>query len=243
MAVGRNYLAIASHRAYHTALDALLDSMHLSADSSWPSPDDVVVLLSGEQQLGTPPADPPLPHLVPDLTNVAARGVTRVFGTYTSIYEYGAFFLPLAMDANDDDAFILLHDTCHALPGFASRAADALRDFRSAGVDILWCTPTGQCNICVFNRRASQAAWQSWGSWNSLDKMHAIHMEHQHNHPHSLKANKTIAQAYAPVPQRVLGIQPVYSRNVQRTNLFIPYLDISKFYCHITQSCHHPNTP
>jgi hypothetical protein len=246
--MGTNYIVVASHVAYRTARDALLESLQ---QCGWPA-DKIVVLLSGSADSGTLQAIDGqvrrMPSAVPeaDAENEVGYGVRRVFRTAANIYEYAAYFLPLAMGGQEEDAFLLLHDTCKALhPGFGPKVAAAFEDFRrEPATDILWCCPTGQCNLCIFNVKASEVAWRKWGAWMSLDKMQAVFMEHRKCNTDSIKScTKELVQEFAAPVQLVTGVIGVYSAGIQRTRLHFPYIDVDKYYFNIHCSQEHPQIP
>lgn len=225
-----NFIVVASHVRYHEPRARFLASF------AWP---DVIVTLNGSDG---------------DRVVVGGGdGVTHLH-MLTNIYEYSAFYAPLHVgtaedkdneDNAEDDAYLLVHDTCLAGPDFAARAVEAFEEFRRAGVDILWCSPTGQCNIAVYNRRAALVARAMWGTRTRLDKGHSIVMEHRPDCTDSLKSRQDLKQRYVGQPTYEVSRQPVYSSQHVRVGLRFPYLDVVKYYWPVESldDVRHPDEP
>lgn len=212
-----NYIVVASHVRYHEPRARLLASFQ------WPN---VIVTLNGSNR---------------DETRVEG-GVTYLH-MLTNIYEYSAFYAPLHV-GNEADAYLLMHDTSLAGPTFAARAAEAFAEFHRSGVDILWCSSSGQCNIAVFNRRAAVVARAMWGTRSRLDKGHAIVMEHCPECSDSLKSRGDLRQQYVGQATREVSRQPMYSEYV-RVGMHYPYLDMVKYFLFVEslENVRHPDIP
>lgn len=220
-------LVVCSHVAYDEARSRFLASV-----ADWPR-DRVVVVLNG-CDLG------PGARGATDCGAVeAAEDGSRVVRFARNIYEYTAFLVPRALGADADERFVLVHDTAEAGPRFRELATAAAA--RSRDLDVLWCSPTGQCNLCVFGRRASDVAHALWLDLQVLHKRTAIQWEHRPG-PANLKGQGSLRQAYAPEAARVTGTAMPYSQNV-RTRLYFPALDLVKFYINMDVCETHPDRP
>ena len=201
----RNYVVVSTHAAYGEARAKLLDSLDAVG---WPRCQTLFVL------------------------NDRADGGGKIPGYETitfasNIYEYSCFMIP----TRPDGAYLLLHDTCIVGPGFVEKAEAAFRCFRDGdSVDILWCSTSGRCNLCVFGTKASQAAWALWGDMTTLDKVRAVQMEHNRDDPLSLKSLTHLNHVYAREPSRPIGSGTPYSSRHKRVELHFPYIDVTKHY-------------
>lgn len=219
-----DYIVVASHYKYSEARGRLLSSLWAQGVPR----DRVVVVLNGSEADGT--------HSDPE-------GYTVVCFE-SNLFEYSAFLVPRALgSAGPEDAFLLLHDTSLACDGFGLKAAQAFGRFRTEGVDILWCSSTGQCNLCVFGRVACDMAWSLWESRRHLDKRHAIAMEHCPDAEGSIKGATALRQSYVQESTERQGIDWPYSSGHERAVLFFPFLDVKKFYYDMDRWPEHPNRP
>lgn len=146
-----DYIVIVSHRNYGEARNHLLKSL----EGKW-NMQHVLVVLNGEMQ-----------------SSIGVVDGVKCICIPNNIYEYTGFFIPHILNAHDDDAFLLLHDTCYAMNDFRKRAQDAFFQFREKKSNILWCSKTGQCNICVFDKVTSTHIYRAFGGIHALDKMEA----------------------------------------------------------------------
>lgn len=212
-----NYIVISSHVRYHEPRARLLASFE------WP---DIIVTLNGSNRDET----------------ISENGVTYIH-MLTNIYEYSAFYAPLHV-GGQGDVYMLIHDTSIAGPNFAAKAAEAFAEFRRSGADILWCSSSGQCNICVFGRKVAQVARAMWGTRSRLDKGHAIVMEHCPECTDSLKSREDLHQKYVGQATREVSRHPVYSEYV-RVGMHYPYLDIVKYFLFVEslENVRHPDIP
>lgn len=218
-------LVVCSHVAYEEPRARFLASV------DWPR-DRLVVVLNG--------CDLPGARGATDCGAVEAlEDGSRVVRFARNIYEYTAFFVPRALGATADERFLLVHDTAEAGPRFRELATAAAA--RSRDVDVLWCSPIGQCNLCVFGARASDVARALWLDLQVLHKRTAIEWEHRPG-PANLKGQASLRQAYAPEAARVTGTAAPYSRHV-RTRLYFPALDLTKFYIDMDACDTHPDRP
>ena len=119
---------------------------------------------------------------------------------------------------------------------------NSIRQFRSSNVNILWCSSTGQCNICMFDIVTSNFAFSKWGTLKTLDKMEAIRMEWGYS-ANSMKQWKGIKHRYAREPTQIIGKVKPYTNGVERTVLYYSYLDLNKYFVAIAKSDDHPNKP
>lgn len=217
-----NYIVIVSHPKYDEALNTLL----LSLKGKW-DPKNIIIVMNQS------PIDKISTH--PD--------EYMIFNTTYNIYEYTAFFVPEAINASSEDAFLLLHDTSYADLHFKYKAEKLFSDMKKQDLDVLWASAHGQCNICVFNYKAANEVTRIFRGNKEIDKMYAIQMEWG-NHPHSLKKNKNIKQAF----HRIRAIcddkfyQP-YTSGHNRKKIYYPSLDIDKYFVHIEKSEDHPQEP
>lgn len=222
-----DYVVVASHGQYLEPRQKLVREL---LDGGWPA-DRLVVVLNGEADEG--------------VTTEPDGSLTVRFAS--NIYEYSAFFVPLALRAGGcladdaDAAFLLLHDTSSAGPRFCELARGAFARYRETGAEILWCSRTGQCNVCVFGAAAAERARQLWGDWTTLDKFRAVHMEHAAESP-SIKAEQ-LRHVYVDQPSTVTGIEWPYASGHERTVLYFPFLDLKKFYYNLEKFPLHPNVP
>lgn len=192
-----NYVIIVSHHRYTKALNMVIESLD---NVKWPKRATIILYNDCSDMI---PGN--MPQRVVD-SELTRQGFIE-FKTFANIYEYSGFFIPLAIDAADDDAFLLIHDTTLAFGNFTSLVEKVSNEWRSKKIDILWGSPNGQCNICIFAKNTSQKAWNMWSIWEKLDKMNAIHMEHMNNHPNSIKYNKDLIQEYSQVKQLNTGVE------------------------------------
>lgn len=221
---GRNkYIIITSMQNYENARDNLLESLSPQFPLS-----NIILVFSGE------PTN--IIKVDPD-TNMKLISLKR------NIYEYSAFLVPAMLDHfKDTDMFLLLHDTCFAGTSFAAKYDKMCDEFYNRDVDILWCSPHGQCNICIFNKKTSVCATKLWENMFTLDKMDAISMEHDKENPLSLKSQQSLEQYYTELPNHHLGEKRVYS-NTLRHVLHYTSLDIEKYYVDINKTSEHPQQP
>lgn len=235
-----NYVIIVSHHRYTKALNKAIESLN---NVQWPKSSTIIIYNDCSDMI---PGD--LPKRVVD-SELTRQGFIE-FKTFANIYEYSGFFIPLAIDASIDasidDAFLLIHDTTLAFGNFTSLVEKVSNEWRSKKIDILWGSPNGQSNLCIFGKNTSQKAWNIWSTWEKLDKINAIHMEHMNNHPYSikysLKYNKDLKQEYSQVKQLDIGEENIYTNN-KRHKVVFPFVDISKFYVSIQESSQHPQSP
>lgn len=220
-----DYIVIASHGQYSEARDKLLASLWAEGVPR----DRVVVVLNGcagpDGAVG----------LHPDGYRVVEFG--------SNLFEYSAFFVPRVLGATGADRFLLLHDTSVACRGFGHKAAGAFARQRAQGGDILWCSSVGQCNLCVFNRRAGEEAWALWGSLRALDKRHAVQMEHYASAGGSIKGASALEQSYVEDPTERRGVEWPYSSGHERAVLHFPFLGVNKYFYDLERWPEHPNIP
>lgn len=217
----RGVLVVVSHARYAEARQRLLDSL-----GDWPRA-DVVLVLNGE------PAD--------GVTREADGSRTVRFAS--NLYEYSAFFVPQTL-GEPDAAYLLLHDTSVAGADFGRRARAAFDRFRRERCDVLWCSSTGQCNLCVFGAAAAARARRLWGSLSALDKRQAIHWEHNLQDPGGMKGQADLRQVFVDDGSYITGVEPAYSSGRARHSLYFPYLDLTKFYFNMEgHQGEHPDAP
>jgi hypothetical protein len=230
------YVILVSHPRYTKALNMAIESLN---NVKWPKSSTIIIYNDCPDMTC---GDFPRRVLDSELTR---QGFIE-FKTFSNIYEYSGFFIPLAMGAQNDDAFLLLHDTCLAFGNFTSLVEKAANEWRSKNLDILWASPSGQCNLCIFGNNASRKGWDMWSKWTVLDKLDAIHMEWMKNDPRikncCIKYNKDLKQEYSRVNQLNIGVEKIYAENA-RHKLVFPFIDVYKFFFHITKSSEHPQTP
>lgn len=231
-----DYVIIVSHHRYTQALNMAIESLN---NVQWPKSSTIIIYNDCSDMIHGD-----LPKRVVD-SELTKQGFIE-FKTFANIYEYSGFFIPLAMNASVNDAFLLLHDTSLAYGDFKNLVEQAANEWRSKKIDILWGSPNGQSNLCIFGKNTSQKAWNMWSTWEKLDKINAIHMEHMNNHPYSiqysLKYNKDLKQEYSQVTQLYIGEEKIYTNNTRHIVVF-PFVDISKFYVFIQESSQHPQNP
>lgn len=216
---GKNYIVIASMRKYKVALEYLLNSLS-------PHECNIIIVYSDE------PCD-----------GVQFDGTMTIVTLKRNIYEYGAFFVPNMIEGVDDtDTFLLLHDTCHAGPCFKHKFDALCEVFREYQLDVLWCSPSGQCNICIYNKKCSVKFSEIWKDTHVVDKMEAIHIEHNNRHPYSLKSHQDLVQHYANYPNPFTGKVAVYGTHL-RHRLYYTALDLEKYYVHVDRTEEHPQEP
>lgn len=215
-----DYLVVASHGKYSEARQRLLASL-----AAWPR-DRLVVVLNGQ------PADGVDRH--PDGSHTVRYA--------SNLYEYSAFFVPRALDAPAGAAFLLVHDTSVAGPDFLPRARQAFATFREESCDVLWCSRTGQCNVCVFGAAAAARARELWGSLPTVDKRRAIRWEHEADDL-SLKGQADLRQTYLHDGSYDTGVEVPYSSGLPRHALYFPALDLKKFYFDMDSHETHPEQP
>lgn len=221
---GKNYIVITSMAKYEISRKYLLESLKNNI-----APSDIIIVLSGEEN---------------DNIYTDNETAMTIITQKRNIYEYVAFLVPnILPNVSNNDTFLLLHDTCWAGPNFVSKHRDLCDKFRENNIDILWCSPTGQCNICIFNKKTSDIALQLYNDMYSLDKMEAIRMEHDHSHHLSIKSNATLSQQFLDTPNPHMGEVKVYNDNHIRQKLYYTALDLEKYYVHVNRSEDHPNAP
>ena len=223
-----DYIVVASHCEYSEARDKLLGSLWGEGVLR----DRVVVVLNGSESGGGHGCA----GVHPDGYHVVTFG--------TNLFEYSSFLVPGVLDgAADSDRFLLLHDTSLALPGFGAKAARAFARHRAEGVDILWCSATGQCNLCVFGPRVGEVARSLWGSRGTLDKRHAVEMEHCAGAEGSIKGASALKQVYAEEASEPRGVDWPYASGHERSVLYFPFLGLTKFFYNLERWAEHPNVP
>lgn len=220
-----NYVVIVSHKSYSKAREALFESLKLS---KWPL-DKVIVVLNNEEH---------------DEIADTCDGY-KVWRCMSNIFEYTGFLLPRAINARPDDAFLLLHDTCKAREEFAVRATAMFERFRQENVDIYWASADGQSNICVFNLRASEAAYAQWSSTLTMPKWEAVQIEVQHSHVQSMKnKRKKLKQLFFEKSNENSQPEDVYDSGVKRHVLYVPALDLNKYFYYVKGHREvHPSIP
>lgn len=222
------FVVVVTHHRYEKARKAATDSLE---KSQWPESSTIILHSDFSDAL---PGSLPM--------KIEAREGFREYKTFANIYEYAGFFMPLVAANSDDDAFLLFHDTCLAHDDFSKKVMMAADEWRSKKLDILWGSPDGQCNICIFGRKAAKKAWDMWSTWTTLDKLVAIYMEHTGNHPDSLKNATDLKQEYARVRQSEQGLKNPYG-GANRRMLIFPFFDITKYYAPIKKTSDHPQAP
>lgn len=214
-------VVVASHIRYAEALQSALDSL---AAQGFPASRTVVVLNGC------------------DADEVTRDGDLTLVKSTSNIYEYSSFFAPRALGASVDDAFFLMHDTSRACAGFAESVQRAFDRFRRDALDILWCSSSGQCNLCVFGLNASEAASRMW-DFKELDKARGVSMEHFSHDPLSIKGVRTLRQAYAAPPSEHRGTVAPYASGHARTAVYFPYVCVLKYYIDLNTTATHPEVP
>lgn len=217
-----DYIIVCPMRNYTVARDTLLGSI-----AGMIPKDRVIILYSGEP-LDSVSFDPYTGYITVTMTR--------------NIYEYGAFLVPQMLPNLIGNAFLLLHDTCVAHPNFGKKVSEMFTEFRRDNLDILWCSPSGQCNICIFNSRCSDVAMDIWRNHNTVDKMLAIAIEHDRSHNMSLKSKTVLNQRYSEKSNYHTGSATVYGKH-KRQRLYYSALDMDKYYVYVNNSHEHPQEP
>lgn len=162
-----------------------------------------------------------------------------------NIYEYTAFFGVQELYKQGlllrDVPCLLLHDTTYAGPNFRTKLDHMMEVHRDYGANLLWMSEQGTFNICIFNDRVVEQVCARLGPYMTMDKMKAIDMEHNRD-PDSFKQMSGFTQGFIQVPVENRGLRQVYS-NIIRTVVYMPTLDLEKYYVHADHSHPHPQTP
>jgi hypothetical protein len=167
-----------------------------------------------------------------------------------NLYEYNAFVgasvwckqRPAA--AAQTRAFLLMHDTCDIGGAFVAKVAQFFKSHARAGSDVSWACTTGQCNICLFSRRAAQAFHQRFHDRLGMDKHYAIDMEWNADNGDSVKSFRHLKQVFDSQPALHAGQEAVYSSRQPRQVLYFPLLDLTKYYVALLDGGPaHPNAP
>ena len=224
--VPNDYIIIVTSQKYEEACDLLLATLN----GKWPR-DNIIVVTNGS------PRD--------SVTIEKGKGIT-VF-TQSNIFEYTAFLVPYWLReygvwGSDDDAFLLLHATSKALGDFRNLATKAFQEFHAQRLNILWCSNTGQCNICIIDRPTSELTYSKLGSVHTMDKMVAISME-WNTHPDSIKKYTGLKQAFAQNPTFMTGTRTPYASGIERETLHFPFIDVEKYFINVHESSQHANIP
>lgn len=162
-----------------------------------------------------------------------------------NLFDHNAFIgAAEAPGISDDTIFVLLHDTSRVGRNMPDRVRKMAEDMTKRRLDILWCTSRGQCNICLFNRKAAIAARSLWSGVTQVSKDTAIRMEWD-NDPLSPKRLPGVRQAFHPSSPRDLpGATDWYGTGVLRKTLHFESVDVYKAYVQLDQHTHvHPNRP
>jgi len=208
---------IVSHPDYAEARDSLLNQI------MWPRSNIIVVINDSREES----------------VEKAKDGMTIIHWK-RNLYEYAAFMVPKIMEADHNDRFLLLHDTCSIGPDFHWRAKAAFGNF-SGG--ITWISKTGTCNLCIFDRSVTEDAYDLFQHRpDVLDKHVAIAMEHNE---HAASPKKWIGpkQQFMDVPVVDCGTERPYASGTERHIIYFPSLDIRKYYVRVHRTAGHPGVP
>ena len=210
-------IIIVSHEKYAEARERLLKEL------LWPRK-NVIVVVNGSSE---------------NHQDVLEDGTT-ILKTTKNLYEYTAFLVPKILDACQEDAFLLLHDTCTLGPDFYWRAKASFENFCGG---ITWMSKTGICNLCIFDRSVTEDATDLFDRLEVLDKNVAICMEHN-EHAASPKRFTGAKQRFLDVPVVDYGTEKPYASGLERRVLYFPSLDLKKYFIRVHRSIEtHPNVP
>jgi hypothetical protein len=217
--MAQNNIVIVSHAKYAEARERLLNQLQ------WPRSNVIVVMNASAEN-----------------TTEQMEDGSRIVQVTQNLYEYSAFLVPKITGAAQQDAFLLLHDTCSLGPDFYWRVRAAFGNFRGG---ITWLSKYGACNLCIFDRSVTDDAYELFGNGRPaiLDKNVAIAMEHN-EHAASPKRFKGSPQRFLDVSVIKCGTEKPYASGTERHVLYFPSIDLKKYHIRVDRSIDiHPDIP
>lgn len=153
-----------------------------------------------------------------------------------NLFDYGNWVgINLLLEAKvlpQDSWFLFVHDTCKFAENSAKLTKEILLEYDSLNTDILWLCDTGQCNICLINRKGIQYGNELYKDIKTMTKAETIIYEWKRNHilsPKSFNVN----QQYIKTPTINLGKKDVYDTNNIRDVLLYKSINMEKYYCYV----------
>lgn len=177
--------------------------------------------------------------------------------TRRRLFEYVAFLVPTLMHEinavaasyylGQNPQFMLLHDTMLVGGKFTALSRPLFKRAIDEQCDVLWLSPWGQANICIFSSHASAHIHDVFRYNMTMDKDTATKMEMSGvagvDHPYSIKHLKALRQCRVGELSYETGSKKVYSA-IQRISVYFPAADLVKFYVDTLRSgAVHPNQP
>lgn len=168
--------------------------------------------------------------------------------TTKNLYEYFGFFVPMLLSQLDSKysnfIYLLIHDTCEFGNQSVEKIIAVCSEVEKEKLDILWLSPNGQSNFCVFNHNTSMKVYQKLSHYNELEKKLAVKMENEITNPYSIKSIQDLNMGYLNTQHQHLGVSYPYS--TQKRNIFYyPSIDVKKYFVYVEfhNNQVHPEVP
>lgn len=168
--------------------------------------------------------------------------------TTKNLYEYFGFFIPMILSQLDSKysnyLYLLIHDTCEFGNQSVEKIIDICSDFEKEKLDLLWLSPNGQSNFCIFNNTSSIKVYKKLSHFGELEKIIGVRMENETDHPYSIKSIQDLNMGYINIQQQHLGISYPYSTQ-KRNVVYYPSIDIKKYFVYVEfhNNQVHPEVP
>lgn len=211
------YICITTIRKYKNALDNLL--------SSFPSGFTKYIVVYQNEENG-------------DYYEQKEDGHYEVY-LKRNIYEYGVweglYMLKNEGILNENDKFLILHDTCK----LGNNTVDLANKVDMSNIDLFWASNVGQCNLCIAKGTSIDNIRELYKDVHTLNKIDAIAMEWDHTHQKSIKNVKNINHRFYEEPSEYLGKRNVYS-DLNRDVLYFKSIDVEKYFVYSDAVTPHP---
>jgi hypothetical protein len=156
--------------------------------------------------------------------------------TTKNLYEYFGFFVPMLLSQLDSKysnyLYLLIHDTCEFGNQSVEKIIDICSEIEKEKLDILWLSPNGQSNFCIFNHNTSLKVYQKLSHFDTLDKCFAVKMENEITHPYSIKTIQNLNMGYMNTQHEHLGVSYPYSSQ-RRNTFYYPSIDVKKYFVYV----------
>lgn len=224
------YIVITSIRTYKTALDRLVDSFPPEFKTKY------IVVFQKEEETDF---------------KVFEDGHIEVSLT-TNIYEYAAWIgvslLQRTGTVPEHSWFLFVHDTSEFFVHSGIIINNIINQYHETNVDVIWLSPTGQCNICLVRRDAIKQGSLAYKDIAVMTKKDAIKYEWDHNiHPnHNQKLCPKCFdtnQQFIQTNTMILGRKKIYGP-VVREMLYFPSFQFLKYLVpDVVDTPDHPHRP
>jgi hypothetical protein len=224
------YIVITSIRTYETALTRLLESFPAEFKKKY------IVIFQKEEETDF---------------KVFEDGHIEVSLT-SNIYEYAAWtgvsLLQRTGTVPEYSWFLFVHDTSEFFQDSWLYINNIINTYHDTPTDVVWLSPTGQCNICLVRRNAIKYGSAVYKDEYTMTKRDAIEYEWGHvanpNHnkplcPKCFDTNQQFVQQDA----ILLGRKNVYG-NITREVLYFPSIHFQKYLVPgVIDTGDHPHRP